>query len=212
MNSRRALAAAALTAVIAAVLAAIVYTEHANATQTVSVYVLTHDVTGGSLYSLADVQQVDLHASGSDFNYQARAPGGQPSRYARDLKAGDVLRQDDLVPASAQAEVAVTVQAPPPLNPGDLVDVYAAYGGQQQALIGRGVLVETVSAGQLTLLVPATDEQAWVAVGSSSVPLHVARSSPGALVDGPPVSAGDAIRLLCGSACAGSLPLVTASP
>jgi dihydrofolate reductase len=42
MNGRRALAAAVLTAVIAAVLAVIVYTEHANATGTVSVFVLTH--------------------------------------------------------------------------------------------------------------------------------------------------------------------------
>ena len=212
MNRRRVLAAAVLTVVIAAVLAVIVYTEHANATGTISVYVLTHNVTGGALYSGSDVQRIDLHASSNDFNYQTSAPGGQPSRYARDLSTGDILRQDDLVPASSQSEIAVTVQAPPPLNPGDRVDVFAAYGAQQQALIGRAVLVETVSAGELTLLVPAADEQAWVAVGSSNVALHVARTTPGSQTDGPPVSAGAAIRLLCGSACAGSGPVVTAAP
>lgn len=212
MNRRRVLAAAVLTAVIAAVLAVIVYTEHANATETISVYVLTHNVTGGALYAGSDVQRVDLHASSNDFNYQTSAPGGPPRRYARDLSTGDILRQDDLVPASSQAEIAVTVQAPPPLNAGDRVDVFAAYGGQQQALIGRAVLVETVSAGELTLLVPAADEQAWVAVGSSNVALHVARTTPGSQVDGPPVSAGEAIRLLCGSACAGSGPAITATP
>ena len=212
VNRRRVLAAALLTAVIAAVLAVIVYTEHANATETISVYVLTRNVTGGAVYSGSDVQRVDLHASGNDFNYQITPPGGQPTRYARDLSTGDVLRQDDLVPASSQAEVAVTVQAPPPLNAGDRVDVFAAYGGQQQALIGRAVLVETVSAGELTLLVPAADEQAWVAVGSSNVALHVARTTTGSQVDGPPVSAGEAIRLLCGSACAGSGPMVSAAP
>jgi len=213
VNRRRMLAAAVLTVVIAAVLAVIVYTEHANATDTISVYVLTHNVTGGAMYTASDVQRVDLHASSNDFNYQTNAPGGgQPSRFARDLTTGDILRQDDLVPASSQAEIAVKVQAPPPLNAGDRVDVFAAYGGQQQALIGRAMLVETVSAGELTLLVPAADEQAWVAVGSSTVALHVARTTPGSQVDGPPVSAGEAIRLLCGSACAGSGPLVTAAP
>lgn len=202
MNRRRATAAASLSLVIVAVLGVIVYTEHANATQTLGVFVLTHNVTGGAMYSAADVQHVEIHASGNDFNYQTRTPGARMNRYARDLSAGDILRQDDLVSAATQAEVAVSVQAPPPLNAGDRVDVFAAYSGQQQAMIGRGILVETVNAGALTLLVPANDEQAWVAVGSSTVPLHVARTMPGSQVNGPPVSAGDAIRLLCGSACA----------
>lgn len=207
MSHRRAAAAALLTLVIAAVLAVIVYTEHANATQTVGVLVLTHDVRAGSTYTTGDVQRLELHGGSDAFNYQTRGPGAQASRYARDLSAGDILREDDLVPAVSQAEVAVTVQAPPPLNAGDHVDVFAAYAGQQQALIGRGVLVETVNASSLTLLVPASDEQAWVAVGSSNVALHVARTAPGAQVDGPPVSAGDAIRLLCGSSCAGASPV-----
>ena len=212
MNRRRVFAAGLLTLVIAAVLAVIVYTEHANATGTISVFVLTHNVSGGSLYAASDVQRVDLHTSSNDFNYLTSAPGVPPSRYVRNLNGGDILRQDDLVAASTQAEIAIAVQAPPPLTAGDRVDVFAAYGAQQQALIGRGVLVETVSAGELTLLVPANDEQAWVAVGSSNVPLHVARTSPGAQTDGPPVSAAEAIRLLCGSACGGSGPAVSAAP
>lgn len=204
MSHRRVAAAAVLTLVLAAVLAVIVYTEHANATQTISVLVLTHDVRAGSTYTTGDVQLLELHGGGDAFNYQTRRPGAPTSRYARDLSAGDILRGDDLMPAVSQAEVAVTVQAPPPLSAGDHVDVFAAFAGQQQALIGRGVLVETVNASSLTLLVPASDEQAWVAVGSSNVALHVARTTPGAQVQGPPVSAGDAIRLLCGSSCAGS--------
>lgn len=202
------MAAALLTLVIAAVLGVIVYTEHANATATVGVLVLTHNVTGGAPYAASDVQRVEVHANGDAFNYQTRSPDAEASRYARDLSAGDILRQDDLVPRSAQAEVAVTVQAAPQLNAGDTVDVFASYAGQQ-ALIGRGVLIETVNAGALTLLVPAADEQPWVAVGSSNVPLHVARVAPGARVDGPPVGAGDAIRLLCGSACSASGPLTS---
>lgn len=211
MNRTRVLAAVLLSAVIAAVLAVIVYTEHVNATQTVSVWMLTHNVAGGAMYSSSDVQRVAVHPQGADFNYDAQGPGVRPSRYARDLTAGDIVRQDDLVAVASQAEVAVTVQDPPPLSAGDRVDVFATYANQQQALIGRGVLVETVASGALTILVPVADEQAWVAVGSSNVALHVARTAPGAQLDGPPLSAGQAIRLLCGTACSAG-PAVTASP
>ena len=200
-----------LSVVIAAVLGVIVYTEHANATATVGVLVLTRDVTGGAPYAASDVQRVEIHANQGSFNYETSGPDVQPSRYARDLSAGDILRRDDLVPASAQAEVAVTVQAAPALTAGDTVDVFAAYAGQQ-ALIGRGVRVETVNAGALTLLVPVADEQAWVAVGSSNVPLHVARVAAGAHADGPPVGADDAIRLLCGSPCGAAGPSLTGTP
>ena len=212
MINRRLLAAGFLSVVIAAVLAVIVYTEHVNATQTVSVWLLTHNVTGGAIYGAADVQRLEVHPQGAAFDYESRGPDGQPRRYAHDLSAGDILRQDDLIPASSQAEVAVTVQNPPPLNAGDRVDVFATYGGQQQALIGRGILIETVSAGALTVLVPVADEQAWVAVGSSNVALHVARAALGAQVDGPPLSPGEAIRILCGNACSSNGPSVTATP
>lgn len=212
MNRSRLLAAASLSFVIAAVLGVIVYTEHLAATQTVSVWVLAHNVTGGALYAPSDVQRLEVHPQGTEFNYESQGPGAGSRRYARDLSAGDIVRQDDLMPVASQAEIAVAVQNPPPLSAGDHIDVFATYAGQQQALIGRGVLVETVAASSLTILVPAADEQAWVAVGSSNVALHVARTSPGAQLDGPPISAGEAIRLLCGSACSSTGPTITAAP
>ena len=212
MNRTRLVAAVLLSAVIVAVLGVIVYTEHLNATQTVSVWVLEHNVTGGARFAASDVQRMEVHPQGADFNYSSAAPDAQPSRYVRDLSTGDILRQDDLTPVASQAEVAVTVQNPPPLSAGDRVDVFATYAGQQQALIGRSILVETVAAGVLTVLVPVADEQAWVAVGSSNVALHVARTAPGANVDGPPISAGEAIRILCGNACSASAPGATSPP
>jgi len=45
----------------------------------------------------------------------------------------------------------------------------------------------------------------WVALSSSNVALHVARAVPGARTADTPLSADDAIRILCGAACSGSL-------
>ena len=201
MNRRRLLAAAFLSAVIVAVLGLIVYTEHVNASETIAVWVLTHDVAGGAQYASGDVQSVEVHAQSGDFNYARQSPMEYQARYARNLSVGDILRVDDLVPATAESEVAITVQDPPPLAPGDRIDVFATYAGDEEALIGRDIQVETVAAGALTILVATSDEQAWVAVGSSNVALHVARAVPGSQVDGPPITASDAIRILCGAAC-----------
>lgn len=206
MSRRRFIAAGFLSAVIAAVLAVIVYTEHATATQTTSVWMLTHDVTGGAPYAASDVQQVMIHAEGSGFNYETLGPSSFAGRYARNLNSGDILRQDDIVALDTEAEVAVTVQDPPPLTAGDRIDIFATFNGDQQALIGRSIQVETVAGGVLTILVPVADEQAWVAVGSSSVALHVARGATGPPGDPQPVSATGAIRLLCGVACGAASP------
>jgi hypothetical protein len=210
VNRRRFLAASFFSLVIAAVLAVIVYTEHVNASQTVGVWVLTHNVVAGSVYSSNDVERVETRSDSAGSNDEEAGPNAMAARYAQNLSQGDVLRQDDLVPLSAQSEVALTVQDPPPLNSGDRIDVYASLGNQQQALIGRGLIVETVSGGSITVLISAQDEPSWIAIGSSSVPLHVARTVAGARVEAPPMSADDAIHLLCGDACAAP-PSVTAS-
>ena len=143
MNRRRLIAAGFLSTVIAAVLAVIVYTEHINAAQTIAVWVLVHDVVGGAPYAVPDVQRVEIHAQGDDFNYETQGPTELASRFVRSLTSGDIVRQDDLAPMDSQAEVAITVQNPPPLAAGDHVDVFATFSGDAQALIGRGILVES---------------------------------------------------------------------
>jgi hypothetical protein len=187
---------------MAAVLAVIVYTEHANAAATINVWMLTHDVAAGSAYTTPDVQLVQIKATDGDFSYEKRGPNEVSARYAHAMTAHDILRSDDLVLDSMLGEVALTVQNPPPLNPGDHVDIYAALTTNEQALVGHDVIVETVSGGSLTVLVRAQDEAAWVAVASSNVALHAARTVPGSQVQREPMSADSAIRLLCGPACA----------
>ena len=91
----------------------------------------------------------------------------------------------------------------PPLAAGNTIDVFAALTGDQQVLIGHDLIVNTVSGGSLTLLVPVADEASWIAVGSSNVALHVAFTTPGAQLAPSPLSADAAIHLLCGTACGG---------
>ena len=212
MSRRRFLAASFFSLVIAAVLAVIVYTEHVNASQTVGVWMLVHNVSGGAPYASTDVQHLELRSDSRQLNYQALGPDAFRGRYAQNLSGGDILRQDDLIPVSMESEVALAVQDPPPLNTGDRVDIFATFANAQQALVGRGILIEAVSGGSLTVLVPAQDEASWVAIGASSVPLHVARTALGAPATGPPMSATDAIRVLCGSPCSAATPVTAAGP
>lgn len=205
MERRRILAAIFFSAVVVAVLGALVYLQRAEGQETVSVYELNHTVTAGNPYTSGDVVVVVLRGRSGDFNYERRPPGQYAARYARTMAAGDIVRSDDLVPASATVVLAITVLAPPPLSPGDRVDVFAAHGAGQ-ALIGAGITVLSASGGALTVLVPAADEAAWVAVAAASTPLHVALSGS-APVDGvAPLSAAEAVRRLCGAACAGPPP------
>lgn len=204
MNRRRVAAAIFFSVVIVATLSVMVYLQASSNQQTVTVFILRHGVLAGSPYRDDDVTAVALRASAGDFNYERRAPGQYGARYTQDLAANDIVRDDDLADVSSQVEVAVTMQAPPPLSPGDHIDVFATVGGGRQARIGRGVTVLTASGGALTILVPVEDEEAWISVASSSMALHAVRSvvqQPASLL---PLSPGDAVTRLCGSACTGS--------
>ncbi|MBV8301488.1 MAG: hypothetical protein JOY68_06160 [Candidatus Dormibacteraeota bacterium] len=177
-----------------------------------TVWELVHDVTAGTPYAAADVAQVQIHATADDFSYESAGPLQLAARYATNLNAHDIVRSDDLIPDSAQSEVAITAVDPPPVNPGDSVDVYATLPSGVNALIGRSVIVESVDGGSLTVLVPTADEASWITVSASSVALHIARTVPGAQLAPSPLGSSDAIRILCGAPCAGALPVAAPSP
>jgi hypothetical protein len=212
MSRRRLSAAMFFSAVIIVVLGLIVYTERTNATQTVSVWIVTHDVAAGTPYSARDVQLVQIRAAKSDFNFELLGPSAYPARFARGMFTNDILRGDDLVANAAQSEVALTVVNPPPLIAGENVDIFAALAGDQQVLIGRNLVINTASGGSLTVLVPVGDEASWIAVGSSNVALHVALTVAGVQLAPSPLSANAAIHILCGPACADLSPGVAATP
>lgn len=201
MNRRRAAAAAFFSAVIVLVLGFMVYVQQANGHQVVTVYVLRHSVLAGAAYGLDDVSAVTVHAAEGDFSYEHRAPSQYAARYAVSLQANDILRGDDLVDAGSAVEVAVTVQSPPVLSAGDRIDLFATVGGTRQARIGQAVTVLSASGGALTILVPLAQEDAWISVAASSIPLHAARSAQQDPVAVQPLSAADAVANLCGPSC-----------
>src|SRR5579872_2250090 len=114
MSRRRLAAAVFFSAVMIGVLALIVYTERANATQTVSVWIVTRDVSAGAPYNAGNVQLVQVRAGAAEFNFEALAPSAFQARFARSLSVNDIVRADDLVSATAESEVALTVENPPP--------------------------------------------------------------------------------------------------
>jgi hypothetical protein len=203
MSRRRLAAAMFFSAVIVVVLALIVYTEQSNATQTVSVWIVTHDVVAGTPFKASDVQLVQVRAGSSDFNFEGEGPGTLHALYARSLAVNDIVRSDDLVASTAESQVAIAVEDAPPLAAGENVDVFAALVGGQQVLIGHDLIVNTVSGASITVLIPVADEASWIAIGASNVPLHVAMTVPGAQIAPIPLTAGAAIQILCGSACGG---------
>lgn len=201
MDRRRLIAAIFFSAVIVAVLGAMVYLQQASGQQSVSVFVLRHAVLAGASYSPDDVTTMTVRAAEGDFQYEHRSPAQYAARYTQALHPNDILRDDDLVDMHAQVEVALTLQAPPPLSPGDHIDVFAAVGGGRQARIGQAVTVLTASGGALTVLVPVDQEEAWISVASSSIALHAVRSAQQDATALPPLTPDDAVTRLCGAAC-----------
>lgn len=212
MHRRRLAAAVFFSVVIVAVLGVMVYLQQSSGQQTITVFVLRHDVLAGSSYSADDVTTAVVRAQEGDFNYEHRAPAQYSARYTEDLRGNDILRDDDLVAASAQVEVAITLQAPPPLVAGDRIDVFATVGAGRQARIGSAVTVLSASGGALTILVPTAQEEEWISIASSSIALHAARSSEVDPSPPQPLTPQDAVNGLCGSACAGTTVTATASP
>jgi hypothetical protein len=203
MNRRRLAAAVFFSTVIVLVLGVMVYLQQAGGQQTVTVYILRHAVLAGGTYSPDDVSAVTLRAAEGDFNYEHRSPTQFAARYTENLRGMDILRDDDLLDSTSQVEIALTLQAPPPLSSGDRIDLFAALGGGRQARIGQAVTVLTASGGALTVLVPIEQEEAWISVAASSVALHAVRSGQPGPSTLQPLSPGDAVNRLCGSSCAG---------
>ncbi|MFN2568007.1 MAG: hypothetical protein ABR564_00170 [Candidatus Dormibacteria bacterium] len=200
MNRRRQLAAVFLSAAMLGVLAVIVYVERVNATRTVTVYVVRGNVAGGALYGDDSVQPLAIRAEDNEFAHERRPPSELRARFATTLHAGDIVRTDDLVPLEEQVEIALTVTGSPPITAGDSIDLYATINGSS-VLIGQR-LRATSGGSPLTLLVPARDEAAWVAVSGSATPFHAIRASGGSAPSARSITTDQALRLLCGPACA----------
>lgn len=200
MNRRRQIAAVFLSVAMLAVLGVIVYVERQNATRTVSVFVVRGNVAAGSVYADDAIQALAIRAEEGDFAFERRPPAEYRARFAGGLHPGDIVRSDDLVPMDEQVEIALTVTGGAPIAAGDSIDLYATVSGSS-VLLGQG-LRATSGGVPLTLLVPARDEAAWVAVSSSPTTFHAIKAPAVRSSSTRSITADQALHLLCGPACA----------
>ena len=157
---------------------------------------------GRSPYSADDVSAVPVRAQEGDFNYEHRAPGQYGARYTQDLRANDILRDDDLVDAGAQVEIAVTVQAPPAINPATT----STSSPPSPAAARRASVRGSPSCPRREARSPSWCRSTrrrrgyrWRPRASHSTPRWQANSTASL----QPLNPGDAVSRLCGAGCAG---------
>jgi hypothetical protein len=210
VKQRQTIAAEFFSVVIIAVLPLIVYTEAVNSSANVEVLRLNKNVAAAHLFSSSDVDEVPIATEGTQLNYipADNLPAGES--YTINLKAGDILRPDDVEPLDQTVQIRVAVvNAGPNLADGDHVDIFAPWnapgGGQQEVVIGRAITIENVTQSSMSVLVDPSEEFAWIAISASQLQLQVVRSTdvnsgPPIQIPGP-VDATAAVQDLCGPPC-----------
>jgi hypothetical protein len=197
---RRQLVAAALTLVVIAVIGLLYLQAIAQTRATRDAWMLTRDVTAGTILDDANVKRVRVPAAGDRFSVLDYSP--RRRRAAHRMAAQTLLTPDDLL-GEDTVQVPVSVRAAPGMAAGDTLDVYAVVGSRT-VLVGRRLVV--VSTGNpMTLLVPAADEPNWVALEANNVSLFAAKSAGVGVPTSAGVAVNDAISSLSGVAQSGQV-------
>lgn len=202
MNRRRLFAAIFFSGVIVAVLALIVVTELINSAATVSVYRLHQDVRRGAPFSLGDVDRVQLARGSADFNFVNPDQKLDKQRYTLNLKGGDILRPDDIEAQGLKVAIRLTVESPPPVNAGDVVDIFTKMGTQEVA-IGRQIAIDTISGTDVTILVDAKEENAWISLSAEKTAVSIVKSTA-QVGSGNFTDSTSAVGILCNKAAGSS--------
>jgi hypothetical protein len=200
MTQRR-VAAAGLTVVVLAVLGVIYLQVIAQGRATRQAWLLTRDVSAGTLLDGSNVKTVRVPLVGDQYSLLEWSPIHR--RAAHRLGAQSLLRPDDLL-ADDTVQVPVSVRSAPSVVVGDSIDVYAVVGSRT-VLVGRQLLV-AATGNPLTLMVSASDEPYWIALQANNVSLFAAKSR-GVGVPGQPQGVGvsEAVANLSGSALSGQV-------
>lgn len=201
MTQRR-LVAAALTLVLLAVIGLIYLQVMAQGRATREAWLLTHDVSAGTVLDSSTVKRVRVPLAGDQFTLLQESPLRR--RTARHLAAQSLLRPDDLL-GNDFVQVPLSVRSAPSVSAGDSVDVYAVVGSRT-VLVGRRLVV-AATGNPMTLVVSAPDEPYWIALQANNVSLFVAKSEavgvPGN--QGQGVGVTEAVANLSGSALSGTV-------
>jgi len=190
---RRQLVGGALTLVVIAVIGLLYLQTLAQSRATRQAWMLTRDVSAGTVLHAADVKRIRVPATGDRFALLDGTP--LERRAAHRMSAQTLLTADDLL-GEDTVQVPVSVRVAPGVAAGDTLDVYAVVGSRT-VLVGRRLVV--VGTGNpMTVLVAAADEPNWVALAANNVSLFAAKSAGIGVPVNPAVAVGDAISSLSG--------------
>jgi hypothetical protein len=154
----------------------------------IAVWIATRNVAAGVAVDATDVRKQDESAEVSVVGLRSSTPVGAGLVFAHPLKAGDMLRDDDVASANEESHVPISFKRAPDLQPGDSIDIYVvasggisttAGGGLGQPgtqLLARGVRVVTGGSGAV-IAVPSWEEPLWTAVAVSDKALYAVLSA-----------------------------------
>jgi hypothetical protein len=175
------------------------------------VWMVTQDVPAGARFTTDNVRQASVPDTGDRISYYRGNPIADRKRAGHTLGSGHMLADDDLLKLD-MVLVPVSFKAAPPLNRGDVIDVYTLLGSKT-IQVGKSLPVESPT----TIWVPAVDEPNWITLQANNAQLFAA-SSTGI---GVPAASGlgiqDAVASLSGTVSGGGTalappPLVPATP
>lgn len=211
MSIRRNVVVAGAAVFLFLVVAGAVYLEILlTARATDRVWAVTTPVSAGDELNALNLKQVRFPQTGDNWDYYQGNLLAGGRRAAHDMRAGTIVFRNDVLDQD-MALVTLSLKTPPPLSHGSRIDVYAQVGGQT-IMVGRGLIVQSVSGANCSVWVPASDEPAWVTVAASNLALFAARSSG---VGVPQATRGQGVSEAVATLSGGSLtgpPAVVPSP
>lgn len=139
------------------------------------VWAVSSSVSAGDQLTPSNVHQVRVPRTGDTWNYYTGDLLHGDHRAAHDMAAGTMLFADDVL-VQEMALVTLSLHNPPPLAHGEHVDIYTQVNGRT-FIVGRGLVVDTISGSNCSVWVSAADEPSWITLQASNLSVYAARSS-----------------------------------
>lgn len=180
-----------------------------HSTQTV--WAVTRSVIAGEQLTSDNVRKVQVPQTGDSWDFYTGNLLGDPQnprRVEHPMNAGTMIFTLDLLQQDTST-VTLSLKTPPPVVKGDSVDVYATVDNRT-ALVGRHLIVDSISGNNASVVVPAGDEPFWITLQAGNVALFAAKSFGVGVPSTRGQSIGEAVGALSGgSVVPGS---ISASP
>jgi hypothetical protein len=151
-------------------------------------WMLTQDVTTGTLLTAQNVERVQIGAEGTPFALLSTDPITSREHADHTMQASHLLAPDD-VTQSGVVLAPVTFASSPSLSTGEEVDVYVTVG-QTVYQVGRDLTVQDAG----SIWVPAQEEADWVALQANHATLIAVRSGGAVAPQGASASLQQALQ------------------